>query len=343
MIKKEKLRIIELFSGIGAQYMGVKNTGLFDVEVVATSEIDKDATLSYAAIHHGLTEDLVNTYHDYPSMDDMRSFLTTINLGYKPETQESYNWWKTGKKFEHNVKKYWLACQLNKNLGDINRVESLPECDVLFTSSPCTDISVAGKLMGLDPDQNTRSSLIWQNIRLLRAYQEEGHLPKIIFLENVKNLVGKKFINDFELFNSLIESFGYNTYWQVINAKDCGVPQNRERVFAIYVRKDIDTGTFTFPIPFDNGMRLKDILEENVDEKYYINTQKAKDLVQKLLDEGVLEEQHLDRQTDRQTGVDLSINKPREIEFANCISARTDRGISNRKAEGSGVYELQKD
>jgi DNA-cytosine methyltransferase len=152
----------------------------------------------------------------------------------------------------------------------------------------CTDISLAGKLKGLNPDDNTRSSLIWQTIRLLNKAKETDTLPEYMMLENVKNLVGKKFIKDFETFNSLIEEFGYNVYWKVLNARDCGVPQNRERVFAIYIRKDIDKGNFTFPEPFDNGLRLKDVLEEEVDEKYYINTEKANQLLQRLLDDGVI-------------------------------------------------------
>ena len=82
--------------------------------------------------------------------------------------------------------------------------------------------------------------------------------------------------------------YGYNVYWKVLNASECGLPQNRERVFAIYIRKDIDAGMFTFPKPFDNGMRLKDVLEDGVDEKYYINTQKAQDLINKLESEGKL-------------------------------------------------------
>ena len=151
-------------------------------------------------------------------------------------------------------------------------------------------------------------------------------------LENVKNLVGKRFINDFETFNSLISDFGYNVYWQVINGKDTGVPQNRERVFAIYIRKDMDTGKFTFPQPFDNGLRLKDVLEDKVDEKYYINTEKAKELIQKLLDDGIIGEDDTEEK-----GIDLSVNNPKEINIANCVSARTDRGISNRLKEGSGV------
>lgn len=285
---QKDLRIIELFSGIGAQKRGVEQTGLFNVIPVATSEIDRDATISYAAIHHGLTNELIDNYADYPSLEEMRDYLTKINLGYVPEKDLAYNWYKSGKKFERYVKTCWLACKLNNNLGDVSRIEKLPETDVLFTSSPCQSISVAGKLAGLNPDDNTRSSLIWQNIRLLNEYRNSNELPKYIFLENVKNLVGKRFLKDFEIFNQLIESFGYNTYWKVINAKDTGIPQNRERVFAVYVRKDIDTKNLTWPVPFDNGIRLKDVLDTEVDESYYINTQKAQGLIQKLLDDGII-------------------------------------------------------
>lgn len=326
--KKIPLRIIELCSGIGAQHRGLQNTGLFDVQSVATSEIDKDAVLSYAAIHCGLTNEIIDSYNEYPSIDEMRSYLENINLGYNPEKDQPYNWRKTGKKFERNIKKYWLACQLSKNLGDVSKIEELPEADVWFLSFPCQSISVAGKLHGMNPDSGTRSSLVWQTIRLLNKAKETNTLPKYMMLENVKNLVGKKFINNFNTLNLLIEEFGYNVYWKVINAKDTGIPQNRERVFAIYIHKDIDTHNLEWPIPFDNGLRLKDVLDDNVDENYYINTQKAQELIQKLIDDGII---------GGTSGIDLSVKQPRPIEIANCVSARTDRGISNRQAEGSGV------
>lgn len=286
---KIKLKIVSLCSGIGMQERGIQNTDCFEPEVVATSEINKDAVVSYAAIHCGLTNEIIDSYDQYPPMDEMKQYLTDINLGYEPEKNKHYNWFQNGKKFERNVKKYWLACQLAKNLGDVSKIDRLPKADLWTLSYPCTDISISGKLKGLNPDDKTRSSLIWQTIRLLRTAQENNELPSYMMLENVKNLVGKRFIKDFETFNGLIEEFGYNTYWKIINAKDSGVPQNRERVFVIYIRKDIDTGRFTFPEPFDNGLRLKDVLEDEVDEKYYINTQKAQDFIQKLIDDGTLE------------------------------------------------------
>lgn len=287
-MEKTKLTIIELCSGVGMQFRGIQNTPCFKPEVVATSEINKDAVLAYAAVHCGLTNEMVDSYQDYPPLDEMKQYLTDLNLGYIPEKNKPYNWFKNGKKFNLSVKKYWLACKLSKNLGDVSLIEQLPSADCWLLSFPCQSISVSGKLKGMSLDSGTRSSLVWHTIRLLTKAQESGTLPKFMVLENVKNLVGKQFINDFNTFNGLIGEFGYNVRWNIVNAKDCGLPQNRERVFAIYIRSDIDTGKFTFPIPFDNGLRLKDVLEDEVDEKYFINTPKAQELIQQLINDGTL-------------------------------------------------------
>lgn len=328
---KEKITMIELCSGIGCQFQGVKNTPCFAPEVVATSEIDINAILSYAAIHHGLTKEMIENYH-YPSVEDMKKHLTNLNIGYDPDKHKIYDWYKNGKKFEELVKKVYLACVLNKNLGDMSRITELPKADVWFTSTPCTDISVAGRLGGINQDDKTRSSLIWHNIRLLREAQKNDKLPKFIFLENVKNLVGKRFLHDFEDFNELIESFGYHTHYSIINAKNCGIPQNRERIFAIYIRKDIDSGQFTFPKPFDNGLRLKDVLEDDVDESYFITSPKAKILIQKLLDDGVIGNDNLNRQTDRRS---ICVSKSQ-----NQLTSQTV--LQQENQQGSQIYNPPK-
>ena len=269
--KKVKLTANILFSGIGCQERGFENSGLFDVEVLNTSDINKEAVLSYAAIHCGLTNEMVETYENYPSRDEMAQYLTDINLGYEPEKDKYFDWFKLAKRKTNDIEKYWLACKLTKNLGDISRIEELPYADFWTCSFPCTDISVAGKMKGLSPDSGTRSSLLWENIKLLKKAKDNNALPKYIMFENVKNLVSKNFI---EYFNNLVEvldELGFNSYWSVINGKDCGVPQNRERVFVVSIRKDIDTKKYTFPVPFDTGIRLKDILEDTVDEKYYLS------------------------------------------------------------------------
>lgn len=157
------------------------------------------------------------------------------------------------------------------NLGDITKVneKNLPkDIDLITYGFPCQDISLAGKQQGLfnDDGSQTRSGLFFEALRLI-----EETKPKIAIAENVKNLVSKKFSAQFQVVLASLEAAGYNNYWKVLNAKDYGVPQNRERVFIVSIRKDIDTGLFEFPKPFQLDKRLKDLLEENVDEKYYLS------------------------------------------------------------------------
>ena len=165
------------------------------------------------------------------------------------------------------------------NFGDITKVDaqSLPDMDFLTYSFPCQDISVAGKGMGLSKDSGTRSSLLWECHKIIAAKR-----PKYLMLENVKNLVGKKNLPDFQSWINELREFGYNNYYKVINAKDCGVPQNRERVFCVSIRRDADEGTFRFNEPFDNGVRLKDLLEDEVEEKFYIADEKVEKLITQL-------------------------------------------------------------
>ena len=155
-----------------------------------------------------------------------------------------------------------------KNYGDVSKLEvaELPNMDLFTYSFPCQDISNAGKQRGLEKGSETRSSLLWECERII-----QGKLPKFLMMENVKNLVGKKNKPHFEEWLQTLETLGYNNYWKVINAKYCGVPQNRERVFCVSIRKDVDYGLFSFEADFDNGIRLKDILEDEVDEKYYLS------------------------------------------------------------------------
>lgn len=357
-----------LFSGIGCQERGFEDSELFKIDVLHTADINKEAVLSYAAVHCGLTNEMVDNYQDYPTKEDMANYLTNINLGYEPDKDKTFDWFKLAKKKNKDLEKYWLACKLTNNLGDISKIEELPYADFWTVSFCCQDISVAGKMKGLKPDSGTRSSLLWDNIKLLNKAKENGTLPKYVMFENVKNLVSKRFIEDFNNLISILDNLGFNIYWQVLNGKDCGVPQNRERVFVIAIRKDIDNRQFTFPIPFDNGIRLKDILEKEVDNKYYLSEiaarkfkmfdsskgndikvagslnpeKKVQDRVRVLDTNGV--SQGL-RATDYKDpvkilfGIDKSINDTKIIEYANCITAREDRGVSNRKSEGTAILE----
>jgi DNA (cytosine-5)-methyltransferase 1 len=166
----------------------------------------------------------------------------------------------------------------NFNLWDITKVDEtkLPDFDLMTWGFPCQDISVAGKQAGIIEGE-TRSGLYHDGLRILR-YKK----PKYSIIENVKNLVGKKFQAEFNQMLCDLEDAGYRSYWQVLNAKDYGIPQNRERIFIVSVRKDVDQG-FMFPQPFDNGLRLKDLLEDEVDEKYYISQEKTEKLLAGLI------------------------------------------------------------
>lgn len=157
------------------------------------------------------------------------------------------------------------------NLGDITKVDEkqLPkDIDLVTYGFPCQDISIAGNQKGLfnaDGTQ-TRSGLFFEALRIIRETQ-----PRVAIAENVKNLTGKKFADQFKTVLESLERAGYSNYWKVLNLKDFGIPQNRERVFIVSIRKEIDNGTFAFPVGFPLKKRLKDVLEETVDEKYYMS------------------------------------------------------------------------
>ena len=184
------------------------------------------------------------------------------------------------------------------NLGDVSKIKNdvLPkDVDLITYGFPCQDISVAGSMQGING--NTRSGLLFEAERII-----EHTKPKYAIAENVKNLVSKKFKDDFESLLDRLDSYGYNNYWQVLNAKDYGIPQNRERVFIVSIRKDVDDGTFTFPEKEELSIRLKDLLDDRVEDKYIINNERSSKLLRILDDKELLE--------NKRFCCDSSINKP---------------------------------
>ena len=179
----------------------------------------------------------------------------------------------------HNVEK-------SKNYGDITQIDEkvLPkDIDLITYGFPCQDISIAGKQKGLfnNDGSQTRSGLFFEALRIIEATK-----PKVAIAENVKNLTCKKFAEQFKIVLESLEDAGYNNYWQVLNAKDFGIPQNRERVFIVSIRKDIDTGNFKFPEGFPLQLRLKDILEAEVDEKFYLSNKAIENMSLNMDDAG---------------------------------------------------------
>lgn len=136
-------------------------------------------------------------------------------------------------------------------------------------SFPCQDLSVAGKQKGMKKGSGTRSGLLWEVERLLdECIELNGNLPQVLLMENVLGVIGAKNIDHFKQWQRKLETLGYSNYCEMLNAKDYGVPQNRKRCFMISVLGDY---YYEFPKPFNLELRLKDILEDEVDEKYFLN------------------------------------------------------------------------
>ena len=156
----------------------------------------------------------------------------------------------------------------DRNFGDISLIDwnNVPDFDLFTYSSPCQDWSAAGLQRGGQEGSGTRSSLLWECRKAIIAKR-----PKYLLLENVKALVSKKFFPYFNKWCRELEDYGYYNYWKVMNAKDYGVPQNRERVFLLSIRQDIDSGDFVFPEEVELTTFLKDKLEETVDEKFILS------------------------------------------------------------------------
>lgn len=206
-----ELKMLSLFSGIGAFEKALENIGI-KINLVNFCEIDKYASQAYCAIH--------------------------------------------------NVDK-------KLNLNDVTeiKIDSLPTSgiDIITHGSPCQDFSTAGLQAGGDIGTGTRSSLMWNSVAIIEHVN-----PKYVIWENVKNVLSKKHKHNFEKYLNLLESFGYNNYYKVLNAKDYGIPQNRERIYVVSIRKDIDNKNFYFPEKEPLNLKLQDLLEKEVEEKFYL-------------------------------------------------------------------------
>lgn len=169
-----------------------------------------------------------------------------------------------------------------RNYGNITQIEQLDYADLWTYSSPCQDFSTAGKQQGLTYADGslTRSGLLLHVERLLVDSVIRGDNPKFLLMENVKGLVSKKFKADFDRWLEKLEQLGYNNYWEVLNAKDYGIPQNRERVFVVSIRKDVDDRGYKFPSTIPLKLKLKDMLETVVDKKYYLSDEKVERFLQ---------------------------------------------------------------
>lgn len=274
----QPVRLIELFAGIGSQAKALQKLGV-DFEKWVISEWEVNATKSYKAIHcendntdysKGINQkELINALFSMGISNDGKEPMTLKQIARKNEKwlRETYNAYKA----THNISNLMLAAGKDLNIVDIEKYVY-----ILTYSFPCQDLSIAGKQAGMTKGSKTRSGLLWEVERLLKECE---NLPQVLLMENVTQVHNKKNFADFKKWVECLEDLGYSNYYADLNAKDYGVPQNRNRTFMMSI---LGNYYYQFPEPFKLQKRLKDILETDVDEKYYLSL-KAKEFITKPL------------------------------------------------------------
>lgn len=209
----------------------------------------------------------------------------------------NFEHWKVVEFDKYAIQSYNAVHGTNFAASDIRNITAedldIKDCDkytyLMTYSFPCQDLSVAGKQRGMSKGKGTRSGLLWEVERILNECKK--NLPEVLLMENVPQVHSDKNINDFKEWLKSLEKLGYLNFYQDLNARNYGIPQNRERTFMISIHKD--HVKYTFPKPFELKSIAKDFLEEHVDKKYYLKSEKAHKLIDILTENGTL-----DRQTD---------------------------------------------
>lgn len=263
------IKLIELFRGIGRQRQALKRLNA-NFESWRISEWDYNAVLSYKRIFHG---DDTTDYSAGKSKSEIADYL--IQKGISSDGKQPMKDSSVHRMPERKLRNIYNAYISTNNVGSIVNCSAdelgITDTDkydhIVCYSFPCQDISLRGNGAGLSKGSGTRSGLLWEVERLLNECTE---LPRILLLENVPNLIGKKNLPDFKLWCEFLESKGYSNYYQCLNRKDHGLPQNRNRVFMISI---LGNYSYEFPKPYVLEHRLKDVLEPlcDVPEKYYLS------------------------------------------------------------------------
>lgn len=260
------IRLIELFGGYGSQSLALKYLGV-PFEHHLLSEWGVKSIQAYHDLHFG--EDNTD-YSEFLSLEEIIDFLDgRISADYStPMTRTQIK--RLGEK---NIRKIYNNMKSCNNVGSITqmhgkdlRITDVDKfCYVLTYSFPCQDLSSAGKGAGMARGGQTRSGLLWEVERLLR---ETPELPQVLLMENVPEVIGKKNIRHFAEWVAFLDELGYKSKWQVINATEFGIAQNRNRCFMVSILGDY---FYTMPQGFDLKHKLKDFLDKDVDEKYYLS------------------------------------------------------------------------
>nr|DAU50058.1 MAG TPA: Cytosine specific methyltransferase [Caudoviricetes sp.] len=281
---EKPIRLIELFAGIGSQAMALRNIGA-NFEKYLICEWWVQAFASYKAIHFA---DDQTDYSEEKTKEELISILH--ELGISNDGKEPMKLEQIQKKPEKWLRETYNNIRATKNIvnivaaagSDLKVVDTDKYTYILTYSFPCQDLSVAGKMRGMDKGSGTRSGMLWEVERLLGEMDE---LPQVLLMENVPQVMQKKNMHNFLAWQQFLESKGYKNYAQILNAKDYGVAQNRQRAFMVSILGDY---SYEFPDPIPLTKTMADYLELEVDESYYVDSEKADKLIIELMESGRL-------------------------------------------------------
>lgn len=261
------IRLITLFSGYDSQALALKYLGV-PFEHYRTCEWAIPSIQTLHDLH--FAEDTTD-YSDGMSKEELVAELARLGISAdynEPLSADKINRYGEQKlrTIYNNIKSaHNLVSIVNAKGKDLGVVDTDKYCYIMTYSFPCQDLSNAGLQKGMDRGSGTRSGLLWEVERLLK---ETNELPQVLLMENVPQVIGKKNIGAFAEWIAFLDSLGYHSKWEVINATDYAVPQNRQRCFMVSVLGD---HFYNFPKKIGNTRKLRDLLEDNVSENYYLS------------------------------------------------------------------------
>lgn len=262
---KKPIRLIELFAGYGSQYLALKYLGA-NVEHYKICEWAVKSIQAYNDLH-------IQDYFDYSGdLSDDNILKVLVELGVsinynEPATREQLKR-QNFRKIYNNIIATNNLVNIQNAKGEDFKIVDKDQYDYIMTYSfPCQDLSLAGKGKGM-ADTSTRSGMLWEVERILNELKELNQLPQVLLMENVPQVHGSDNVEHFNKWQLALEKLGYKNYFQDLIATDYGIPQTRNRCFMISILGDY---SYTFPKPIPLKLKLKDMLEDEVDEKYYIS------------------------------------------------------------------------
>lgn len=288
LIIDKPIRLIELFSGYGSQALALKYLGV-PFEHWKISEWAIKSIQAYKDLH------FPNDKIDYSKNLSTEEIYTALcNFGISSNYNEPMTAGQIKRLSEKKARQIYNNIKATHNLvsicntsGDmLEIIDTDNYCYIMTYSFPCQDLSNAGKGLGMGKGSGTRSGLLWEVERLLIELSgyapdatrpaDTSKLPQILIMENVPAVLGQNAIKDFSDWLSRLEGLGYKNYYQVLNAKDFKIPQNRERCFMVSVLGDF---YFAFPKESKLDYRLKDFLDKKVNDSYYLSDNVIENLI----------------------------------------------------------------